>query len=261
MVDTHARVPIVESRLARRMWSFFFIALGLAAVSFEVFIFEDLRRVWFSSPEPVTTMRNLVVLSAAGAALALSPRDTFYPPALNDTAYIANSSIGTYGGIYKAGTNGPTGGTPYGTYDYCSMPHPRSEEYELPEALANGSTKGKLVYLEYLQRHQRRSPYNILPGGEVIMQPCSVKQYPNTCLPIARTKRISVITSGRTCTQVPIAQVVFSPCPCMPKHTKIQPIPSRLVSTAHASTRKSPLAVCRTGSSMVKICGRSTARS
>ncbi|CAG8362180.1 unnamed protein product [Penicillium salamii] len=163
MVVTHARAPIVELRLARRRW-IWFIA-GLAAIGFELFIFRDLRRIWFSSPQPLGDMRNLIFLSA-GAALALNPRDTFYPPNLSDPAYIANSSIGTYGGIYKADTNGPTGGTPYGTYDYCSMPHPRSEEYGTPEALTNGSTKGKLVYLEYLQRHQRRSPYNILPGGE-----------------------------------------------------------------------------------------------
>lgn len=166
MVVTHARVPIAESRLVRRRW-IWFIA-GLAAIGFELFIFRDLRR-WFSSPQLLGNMRNLIFLSA-GAALALNPRDTFYPPTLSDPAYIANGSIGTYGGIYKADTNGPTGGTPYGTYDYCSMPHPRSEEYGLPEALTNGSTKGKLVYLEYLQRHQRRSPYNILPGGEVRIQ-------------------------------------------------------------------------------------------
>jgi hypothetical protein len=108
-----------------------------------------------------------VVLGAVSPALGLSPLDTFYPPTLNDTSYISNSSIGTYGGIYKAPTNGPTAGTPYGTYDYCSMPHPRTKEYELPEPIVKGSVKGKLVYLEYLQRHQRRSPYNILPGGEV----------------------------------------------------------------------------------------------
>jgi hypothetical protein len=35
--------------------------------------------------------------------------------------YISNSSIETYGGIYEAPTNGPTGGNPYGTYDYCSV--------------------------------------------------------------------------------------------------------------------------------------------
>lgn len=103
----------------------------------------------------------------AGLTLGLSPRDTFYPAELNKTSYISDASIGTYGGIYKASTNGPSQGKPYGTYDYCSMPHPRTKEYKEPGPIADGSVKGKLIYLEYLQRHQRRSPYNILPGGEV----------------------------------------------------------------------------------------------
>lgn len=164
-VDT--RAPIAESRLARRRWILCLLVLTSAAIGIEVFLFRDLRRSWFSSPQHLFNMRSLFFLSTASTALGLSA-DTFYPPTLNDTAYIGNSSTGTYGGIYKAPTNGPTSGTPYGIYDYCSMPHPRSEEYEVPNALANGSAKGKLVYLEYLQRHQRRSPYNILPGGEVI---------------------------------------------------------------------------------------------
>ncbi|KAJ5085211.1 Histidine phosphatase superfamily clade-2 [Penicillium argentinense] len=114
-------------------------------------------------------MRSLaaeVLFGAAGSAMALSPLETFYPPALNQTAYISNSSVGTYGGLYKASTHGPAGGKPYGIYDYCSMPHPRSQEYQEPGPVAEGSVKGKLVYLEYMQRHQRRTPYNILPGGE-----------------------------------------------------------------------------------------------
>ncbi|KAJ5081231.1 hypothetical protein N7456_013469 [Penicillium angulare] len=111
-------------------------------------------------------LHTSLVLGAAGLAQSLTPLDTFYPPMLNETSYISNNSLGTYGGIYKAPTNGPTEGKPYGTYDYCSMPHPRAQEYELPAPIANRSTKGKLVYLEYLQRHQRRTPYNILPGGE-----------------------------------------------------------------------------------------------
>lgn len=165
---TTPRAPIVRSRLVRLRWSFIlFLILGLLAISSEIYIFEGLRRTWFLSLKPISVMRSLVLLSAAASVLGQTPEGTFYPPTLNDTSYISNSSIGTYGGIYKAPTHGPTGGSPYGTYDYCSMPHPRSEEYELPEALTNGSTKGKLVYLEYLQRHQRRTPYNILPGGEV----------------------------------------------------------------------------------------------
>ncbi|KAL4783581.1 histidine phosphatase superfamily [Aspergillus varians] len=46
------------------------------------------------------------------------------------------------------------------------MPHPHADTYSLPGPVANKSVSAKLVYLEYLQRHQRRTPYNILPGGE-----------------------------------------------------------------------------------------------
>lgn len=101
-------------------------------------------------------------LGAAGSVLGLTPMDTFYPP-LNQTSYIANASAGTYGGLYQAGNAGPTGGSPYGVYNYCSMPHPR--EYQLPDQAANNNAN--LIKLIYLQRHQRRTPYNILPGGEV----------------------------------------------------------------------------------------------
>lgn len=47
------------------------------------------------------------------------------------------------------------------------MPHPRVSEYQLPAPVANGSVKAEIVYLEYLQRHQRRTMYNVLPSGEV----------------------------------------------------------------------------------------------
>jgi hypothetical protein len=96
-----------------------------------------------------------------------TPIGTFYPPGLNSTTYISDVSVGTYGGIYNAPAEDATGGSPYGVYDYCSMPHPRVQEYKLPEPLQTGKVNGKLVFLEYIQRHQRRTAYNILPGGEV----------------------------------------------------------------------------------------------
>lgn len=162
-----------RSRLACGVWSVFL--LGWAVVAWHnVFIFRTLRDTWSLLPQSLSNMRGFTLLSAVSPVLALTPADTFYPPNLNDTAYISNSTIGSYGGIYKAPTNGPTAGDPYGTYDYCFMPHPRSEEYTLPKALSKGSAKGKLVYLEYLQRHQRRSPYNILPGGEVSQAFCRI---------------------------------------------------------------------------------------
>lgn len=96
------------------------------------------------------------------AGANLSPVDTFYPPGLNSTSYITSSGLGTYGGIYTAPANEASQGSPYGVYDYCSMPHPRVNGYELPS-----DRHAKLVYLEYMQRHQRRTMYNLAPGGEV----------------------------------------------------------------------------------------------
>lgn len=224
---TTPRAPIARSRLVRLRWSFIlFLVLGLLAISSEIYIFEGLRQTWFLSLKPISVMRSLVLLSVAASVLGQTPGDTFYPPTLNDPSYISNSSIGTYGGIYEAPTDGPTGGSPYGTYDYCSMPHPRSEEYELPEALTNGSTKGKIVYLEYLQRHQRRTPYNILPGGEVSkLSDPEVGSRPKLT-PFPRTKHITAMMCVRISTQAPTAQAASSPFQCMRKHTRTPPTPS-----------------------------------
>jgi 2-phosphoxylose phosphatase len=109
----------------------------------------------------------VAVAAAAQAALALTPLETFYPPDINSTEYITNTSLGTYGGTYQSPRKSYNTSITYGTYNYCFMPHPRAQEYALPAAISNGTLKGNIVFLEYLQRHQRRTPYNILPGGEV----------------------------------------------------------------------------------------------
>jgi len=111
----------------------------------------------------MTVLLALILVPAA--ALAQTGRQTFFPPNINSTSYI--TSNGTYGGVYQADTfNGTSNDLVYGTYDYCSMPHPRASEYTLPPPIANGSTSARLVFLEYIQRHQRRTMYNILPAGE-----------------------------------------------------------------------------------------------
>lgn len=108
------------------------------------------------------SLLGMGALASGVYAASLSHIDTFYPTGLNYTSYITNSSLGTNGGIYNAPANQPTEGTPYGVYNYCSMPHPRIQEYELPNVI-----EAKIVYLEYFQRHQRRTMYNLAPGGEV----------------------------------------------------------------------------------------------
>ncbi|KAL3459640.1 histidine phosphatase superfamily [Aspergillus heterothallicus] len=101
-----------------------------------------------------------------GTSLAAQGKlDSFYPP-LNHTTYITNASLGTYGGVFSAPADQASPPPIDLVYNYCSMPHPHVDTYELPEPVKKGKVKAKIVYLEYLQRHQRRTPYNILPGGE-----------------------------------------------------------------------------------------------
>lgn len=106
----------------------------------------------------------MLLFSGTGTVASLN---TFYPP-LNHTTFISNTSYGTYGGIYTAPSDRASSSSRDDVYNYCSMPHPRVETYSVPPPVAYQSVQAKLVYLEYFQRHQRRTPYNILPGGEVL---------------------------------------------------------------------------------------------
>lgn len=98
--------------------------------------------------------------------IPLSAVSTFYPP-LNFSSFISNVSLGSYGGIYSVPSTRLSRSSQDGVYNYCSMPHPNEDIYSLPSPVADKSVEADLVYLEYLQRHQRRTPYNILPDGEV----------------------------------------------------------------------------------------------
>ncbi|KAL2812307.1 histidine phosphatase superfamily [Aspergillus granulosus] len=119
-----------------------------------------------SAYEDMFEMLTFVLsLLFTGGSLAAQNIDSFYPP-LNHTTYITNASLGTYGGVFNAPADKASPPPTEVIYNYCSMPHPHEDTYELPKPVANRSVKAKLVYLEYLQRHQRRTPYNVLPGGE-----------------------------------------------------------------------------------------------
>ena len=157
---------------------------------------------------------ELVAGAFIAGTLAQNPTavyDTFYPPSLDSTKWITDDSIGTYhGSIYHAKTFNSTTDTTYGTYNYCFMPHPRAQEYKTPEPVANGSVKAELVYLQYIQRHHRRTAYNILPGGEVLYSPSTSFSDLETdlegwrryvVLTSLRTKPIIAITSIPTFTQ------------------------------------------------------------
>lgn len=81
--------------------------------------------------------------------------DSFYPSDINDTSAI----------VVQTANETAVGGSvsdPWGTYNYCNMPHPRAEFYEVPAADKSAS----LVFVEYVQRHHKRTQYNVLPQGE-----------------------------------------------------------------------------------------------
>lgn len=153
-MEVHSHKPIIKWN-----WRLFFYTIGLAS---GFLILSAKFNIMFAGKFTLFTM-----LVGSQGTIALSALESFYPIGLNDTSYITNASLGSYGGIYSASGKSTTSDITYGTYDYCSMPHPRVQEYLIPSPVANGSVKAELVYLEYLQRHQRRTMYNVLPSGEV----------------------------------------------------------------------------------------------
>ncbi|KAI0596902.1 histidine acid phosphatase family protein [Biscogniauxia sp. FL1348] len=84
------------------------------------------------------------------AAIDLS----WYPPrntSINDLSAVLDDSNGIYGFIFNSSDTSP--GVPYGTYNWCNMPHVRKTEYVRPSA------EYELQYVEVIQRHHKRTPY------------------------------------------------------------------------------------------------------
>lgn len=115
-------------------------------------------------------MRSAALLSLATAVLAWDNKtiDTFYPDIVDPEAVVQTSGNSSYSAIPV----GSVGGTPdteqYGEYNYCFMPHPRDDTYELP-----AEKDAQIVALTYVQRHQKRSAYHTFPEGEDIAYSCS----------------------------------------------------------------------------------------
>ncbi|KAL8865888.1 MAG: hypothetical protein Q9174_006634 [Haloplaca sp. 1 TL-2023] len=77
----------------------------------------------------------------------------WHPPVssnINSLHYAINGT-GTYGLIYNSSTL--PAGTPYGTYNWCNMPHIRLSEYPQVNSSYN------LEYVEVIHRHHKRTPY------------------------------------------------------------------------------------------------------
>ncbi|KAJ5106073.1 hypothetical protein NUU61_003420 [Penicillium alfredii] len=119
--------------------------------------------LWASLVDP-SKMFSMALSLASSPVPTITPGGSFYPP-LHSLSYITDNKQGTFGGVYNAPAEKPTKDHS-GDYDYCTMPHPSPKSYSAPTPVQNHSVQAQLVYVEYMQRHQRRTPYNILPGGE-----------------------------------------------------------------------------------------------
>ncbi|ORY77316.1 histidine phosphatase superfamily [Protomyces lactucae-debilis] len=130
---------------------------------------------------------SLTLILLVQTAWAGSTKDQLQtPPSQNipiaDTAlYLSEDQLklahvldskGTFGGIYTAPAGRSIGkGTSF-VYNYCSMPHVSPETYSLPEAIRNRSVDARLVLVQVIQRHHKRTPYNIPDAGEPVDWHC-----------------------------------------------------------------------------------------
>ena len=167
--------------------------------------------------EGLLNMLSVLVAVLSAGSPADATRDSLYPP-LNHTTFITNASLGTYGGVYTAPADQASPPLAANGYNYCSMPHPRAETYSLPPPVANQSVAARLVYLEYLQRHHRRTPYNILPGGEVCLIPLR-KRKGQRMMEGFRTKNITATTC------MPMSTARRLPRARHPSQSMVKPIP------------------------------------
>ncbi|GAB7356912.1 hypothetical protein MBLNU459_g7766t1 [Dothideomycetes sp. NU459] len=69
---------------------------------------------------------------------------------INNLSFVINGS-GIDGFIFNSSTLPP--GVPYGTYDWCNMPHVRVQEYP------RTNQSFELQYVEVIHRHHKRTPY------------------------------------------------------------------------------------------------------
>lgn len=86
---------------------------------------------------------------ASSTAVDLSwhaPAQTY----VNNLTVVANGT-GIYDYVFNSSTTPSS--LPYSTYNWCNMPHVRSEEYKVPDA------DFVLRYVEIIHRHHKRTPY------------------------------------------------------------------------------------------------------
>ncbi|WFD28458.1 hypothetical protein MNAN1_003469 [Malassezia nana] len=113
----------------------------------------------------VSSLALVLVVHAAAV-------DSFYPNLTNPNIIEHPPYDSMMHGAKHETRTGPSDGA----YNYCSMPHPSVSFYKEPKPVANGTVKADLHALLYIQRHQKRTAYNLFPYGENQVYDCSDAQ-------------------------------------------------------------------------------------
>ncbi|KAL1640556.1 hypothetical protein SLS58_006751 [Diplodia intermedia] len=132
-------------------------AILLATFFFSVFYFFLQVNSVDSSPQIPLSGQHSTTLESMSLAAALSLNSSvsgWHPPNstwITDLNEVINGT-GVHGFVFN-GSQLPDG-VPYGTYNWCNMPHVRASEY--PRI---ASDEYQLEYVEVIHRHHKRTPY------------------------------------------------------------------------------------------------------
>lgn len=98
-------------------------------------------------------VQSVMFIFSLPLVVAAAVSSGWHPPNATNTNDLkfAVSGDGTNGFIYDSSST-PDG--EYGIYNYCNMPHVRAREYVIPDQKSY-----KLEYVEVIQRHHKRTPY------------------------------------------------------------------------------------------------------
>lgn len=131
-------------------------AIALSALVFlgsTFMLFTVFDRSMYSSSKHVLSLLWLPLVTAQNRTVDL----TWHAPKkswINELSAVLNGT-GTHGFIFNSSVLPP--GTPYGTYNWCNMPHVRATEY--PKA----DDAYKLEYVEVVRRPKQSSYFELRP--------------------------------------------------------------------------------------------------
>ncbi|KAK7551783.1 histidine acid phosphatase-like protein [Phyllosticta citricarpa] len=101
----------------------------------------------------VSTLKPKLTAQMSAKFLNSSVAPAWYPPAQSWITSLDDvvNGTGVHGFVFNSSFLPE--GTPYGTYNWCNMPHVRAQEYPV------ASDDYQLEYVEVIHRHHKRTPY------------------------------------------------------------------------------------------------------